>query len=608
MSFLKLFLCIVVNLAICAIIVNCEENLATIAGDCTEIRVLNGSDSGNGYLAVPLNTTCDIYTFHIQCLNKSSIISIKPTPNDMPDEDDKQNRGIQVEFKETSKDENQQSKLLSVVLMQWNIASRKDRNKIYFSRTTDLQLSIKVNGNWSENDLKFDYEEIEFKEYKRTSSNEERKIVPWVPMKGRGYRPNSVSVFYITKSDDKIVNSIHLFVHKLEIDEGIGEYLLIGAGKELFQGSPPLFISNIQQKKEIKINDENAYIIFVAASTRSNYSGFEITWEYNATKISDKEDNIIDPKKEEAMPICIVNASAAFNEFNRSNPFSEFKEKLAKIGTEYARNKSKTFSVHPNQVQIYRVSAVIKNGTSEDLQEATLYVMVKIQGSKEGTSAFDWIQLGEILQHYSTRFQSEVINGYQIRTCPEREHRKWWANVKYYAIILALLCLFLLVWNWKSTPFHTVLSKNIKQLMDKRKKDLMIPAGDKEYVPNDNANTDPKIVITNTAGRRCTYNSIDVPSSGGEQESDNEVFNRRDLKRGYRRPSIKPEPKSARSSTRSQKIPQINEAYVKDEDLSKTSPKSAQSSIHETENFYTPLEVEKKQDDADETDEAETAL
>ncbi|GIY59767.1 uncharacterized protein CEXT_351221 [Caerostris extrusa] len=579
MSFLKeLVLCIIVNLTIYAIIVNCEENIGT--SDCTEIRVLNGSDSGNGYLAVPLNTTCDIYTFHIQCFNKSSIISIKPTPNDVTDDDDKQNRLIQVEFEETSKDENEQTKS-AVVLMQWNIASRKDRDKIYFSRTTGLQLTIKVSGNWSESDLKFDYEEIEFEEYKRTSSNEERKIVPWVPMKGRGYRPNSVSVFYITKSDDKIVNSIHLFVHKLEIDEGIGEYLLIGAGKELFQGSPPLFISNIQQKKEIKVNDENAYVIFVAASTRSNYSGFEITWEYNATKISDKEDNIIDPKKEEAMPICIVNASAAFKEFNRSNPFSEFKEKLAKIGTEYARNKSKTFSVHPNQVQIYRVSAVIKNGTSDDLQEATLYVMVKIQGSKEGTSAFDWIQLGEILQHYSTRFQSEVINGYQIRTCPEREHRKWWANVKYYAIILALLCLFLLVWNWKF-PYC--------------KKRFNYPDGDDEYVPNDNANTDPKTVITNAADRRCTYNSIEVPTSGGEQESDNEVSNKMDLKRGYKRPSIKPEPKSARSSIRSQKIPQINVSFVKDEDLSQTSPQSAQSS------------VEKKQDDADETDETETAL
>ncbi|GFY56951.1 uncharacterized protein TNIN_445251, partial [Trichonephila inaurata madagascariensis] len=195
--------------------------------------------AGNGSFILPFEEKCDTFVYRLECLEDSSIIGITSTLEDV---ESRGNRWIEVILR---------------------IPKQKSGYKIL------------------KNNLTFYYKEIEFKDYVIRSSEEAGEITPWVPEEGRKYRPNCVSVFHITKSKDMNASSIHLLLNKLDIDEGVGEYLLIGAGSNPFQGPPPLFISSPQHNKEFKINDENAYIVFVAASTRTQYEGFNITWRYN---------------------------------------------------------------------------------------------------------------------------------------------------------------------------------------------------------------------------------------------------------------------------------------------------------------------------------------
>ncbi|XP_055931705.1 uncharacterized protein LOC129962042 [Argiope bruennichi] len=534
--------------------------------NCTYIPIHNGTQTGS--FSINFEQNCDIYTYQIKYLNESSIIKIKSVFtdfNNLTNSKSGDQRVIQVLLKEFTTLTDGTKSL--IVVNQWNIDLENDTSTddtIYYSRTADLIINVEVTGNWSNCVLNFFYEEVEFKEYRNDSSDREGKISPWISMEGRGYRPNSVYVFQILKSEVMNVSSIHLIVNKLQIDEGMGEYLLVGAGKEVFQGPPPLFISSSQSKKKIKINDENAYIVFVAASTRSRYSGFEIIWKHNGTRITRDEDTIIDPgivvDESHSMPICIHNISAALNELNNSeDSFGEFRERLASLGTEYAYNNSKNLKIDSSQVHIVRVSAVIG-------KKDILYVMVKIQHAKNGKAIFTWNQLGHILKEYSSRFSSEVKRGYWIKHCTEETHQRKWANIIIYAIAPVLCCICLLIWNWRNTPFSRIFSKKIKMAIIRSKKDLMAPEEDNEYVSNYVTNTVPKVRITNDEGRRYTWNNDEgALSSGAEQDSDIEVFNRRDLRRSSSSLSNTKVSGSARSSSRSLKRPEINMAFKNEE-------------------------------------------
>lgn len=52
---------------------------------------------------------------------------------------------------------------------------------------------------------------------------------PWESIRGRDYRPNSIFLFRISGRE---VNSIDIVLKNLDIDEAVGEYLLIGSGKK----------------------------------------------------------------------------------------------------------------------------------------------------------------------------------------------------------------------------------------------------------------------------------------------------------------------------------------------------------------------------------------
>ncbi|KAF8794489.1 hypothetical protein HNY73_002465 [Argiope bruennichi] len=244
---------------------------------------------------------------------------------------------------------------------------------------------------------------------------------------------------------------------------------------------------------------------------------------------------------------------------NSEDSFGEFRERLASLGTEYAYNNSKNLKIDSSQVHIVRVSAVIG-------KKDILYVMVKIQHAKNGKAIFTWNQLGHILKEYSSRFSSEVKRGYWIKHCTEETHQRKWANIIIYAIAPVLCCICLLIWNWRNTPFSRIFSKKIKMAIIRSKKDLMAPVEDNEYLSNYVTNTVPKVRITNDEGRRYTWNNDDgALSSGAEQDSDIEVFNRRDLRRSSSSRSNTKVSGSARSSSRSLKRPEINMAFKNEE-------------------------------------------
>ncbi|GBN32190.1 hypothetical protein AVEN_31953-1 [Araneus ventricosus] len=325
----------------------------------------------------------------------------------------------------------------------------------------------------------------------------------------RFHLPSQGQLTYSFLSAQKIASNSHA------CDSG-----LVGFnGKDVFQGPPPLFISSLLSKKEIKINDENAYIVFVAASTRSLYSGFEITWKYNGTRITGKEDVTVDPAtydESDSMPICIYNISAALNELNKSeDSFGKFRERLASLGNEYAKKSGKNLKIDSSQVRIIRVSAVINKND-------TLYVMVKIQHTEDGKASFDWKQMGHILNEYSSRYHSEVDNGYWIKNCPKETRRKDQTHIILYAIAPVLCCLLcVLIWNWKHTPFSRMFSKKIKKAIFKSGGDQMFPQTENDYFSNYIPNTTPKVCVTNDEGRRYTWKSDEeVLSSGAEQDSD----------------------------------------------------------------------------------------
>ncbi|CAL1293504.1 unnamed protein product [Larinioides sclopetarius] len=346
-------------------------------------------------------------------------------------------------------------------------------------------------------------------------------------------------------------------------------YEEVDFGKDVFEGPPPLFISSLLSKKEIKINDENAYVVFVAASTRSLYSGFEITWKYNGTLITGKEDVTIDPAiddESDSMPICIYNISAALNELNKSeDSFSKFRERLASLGNEYAKKNGKNVKIDScvhvycssSQVRIVRVSAIIDKND-------TLYVMVKIQHTEDGKAYFDWKQMGHILSEYSSLYHSEIENGYWINKCPVETRRKDQTHIIFYAIIPVICCLlFILIWNWKLTPCSKIFSKKIKTAIIKSRGSQFVSQDENDYIADYVSTTIPKVRITNDQGRRYTWDDDDdVLSSGAEHESDT-VFNRADLRRSN---STRSSQRSTRSSTRSPRRPEINMAFEEDEE------------------------------------------
>ncbi|GFT13387.1 uncharacterized protein NPIL_256871 [Nephila pilipes] len=548
---------ILICITICLTIVNGEK--VKKKNNCE-----NHLKAGNGSFVLPFEELCDNFVYHFKCSKNSSIVSITFTLDDSNYNETShsgETRWIQVTFQEFS-NVNLDAKSL-VTVKKWIIKSKKDllkQNEYYFSRSSELIITIKVYGDWSDNYLTFYYKEIEFRDYETRSSEEAGEISPWVYEEGRKYRPNCVSVFQITKSRDMNASSIHLVLNKLDIDEGIGEYLLIGAGNSLVHGPPPLFISSPQHNREFKINDENAYVVFVAASTRANYDGFNISWRYNGTKISVKEDNIISKHEDvsQSMPICIYNISAALAEFNQSNPFFEFREKLALISSEYAKNNSKHFKINSTQVHIFRVSGILpKDPQNEDLIEGALYVMVKIQGSKQGTAAFKWNQLEDILSYYSY-FHSEGKRGFKINKCPDQPQKPRWTNVGFYAIVPVLCFLFLLIWTWKYNPLSNVFTKH--------KGIQAVPMEDNDSIIYSNAITVPTLYVTDDQNRRISVR--DNESIYEEQDSNIENFNKMEFKKSFKHQSNIKESRSTRSSTRSSKKPEINQAYEEDEEHS----------------------------------------
>lgn len=536
--------------------------------------------AGNGSFILPFEEKCDTFVYRLECLKNSSIISITSTLDDANNNatiEGRNNRWIEVIFEEFP-DVNNYTKP-SITLKRWVIKPQKNlsnHNEYYFSRTSVLIISINVHGNWPDTDLTFHYKEIIFRDYVTRSSEEAGEITPWVAEEGRIYRPNCVSVFQITKSRDMNASSIHLILNKLDIDEGIGEYLLIGAGSNPFEGPPPLFISSSQHNKEFKINDENAYIAFVAASTRAQYEGFNITWRYNGTKISVKEDISKHEDVAEAMPICIFNISAAMAEFNQPKPFFEFREKLALISSEYAKNNSKHFKINSTQVHIFRVSGVIpKDAHNEDLKEGALYVMVKIQGSKEGTAAFKWNQLEDILNYYSN-FHSEETRGFKINRCPDQSQKTRWTNVGLYAIVPVLCCLFLLIWTWKYNPLSNILMKNLNKNIVQA-----VPIEDNDYIFDSNSCTIPKVYVTDDQDRRKS-----IEESSCEEDSDLEIFNKREFKKSFKHQTNIKESRSTRSSTLSSKKPEINMAFEEDVGYSDELQKIPETGNTATENAH----------------------
>ncbi|GBO46109.1 hypothetical protein AVEN_2156-1, partial [Araneus ventricosus] len=174
-----------------------------------------------------------IYTYQIKCVDKSSIVKIKSTFTDYSNlASSNLTSQIRVVLKENTTFSNGTKSLIDV--NKWTIDSQNrtsTKDQIVFSQTADITVIVTINGNWPDIDLNFFYEEIEFVEYRNGSSDREGSLSPWVSTEGRGYRPNSAYVFQITKPEDLNANSIHLGLNKLHIDEGIGEYLLVGAGK-----------------------------------------------------------------------------------------------------------------------------------------------------------------------------------------------------------------------------------------------------------------------------------------------------------------------------------------------------------------------------------------
>ncbi|GFQ64958.1 uncharacterized protein TNCT_182331, partial [Trichonephila clavata] len=229
--------------------------------------------------------------------------------------------------------------------------------------------------------------------------------------------------------------------------------------------------------------------------------------------------------------------------FNRSKPFFEFREKLALISSEYAKNNSKHFKINSTQVHIFRISGVIpKDVQSEDLKEGALYVMVKVQGSKEGTAAFKWNQLGDILNFYSDFF-SEETRGFKINRCPDQSQKTRWTNVGLYAIVPILCCLFLLIWTWKYNPLSNVFTKNLKMSLQ------AAPIEESDYILDSNACSIPKMYVTDDQDQQKSLEE----SSGEEQDSDLEIFNKKEFKKSFKQQTNIKESRSTRSSTRSSK-------------------------------------------------------
>ncbi|PRD26844.1 UNVERIFIED_CONTAM: hypothetical protein NCL1_36974 [Trichonephila clavipes] len=135
--------------------------------------------------------------------------------------------------------------------------------------------------------------------------------------------------------------------------------------------------------------------------------------------------------------------------------------------------------------------------------------MVKIQGSKKGTAAFKWNQLGDILNFYSDFF-SEETRSFKINRCPDKSQKTRWTNVGLYAIVPILCCLFLLIWTWKYNPLSNVFTKNLKMNIQ------AAPIEESDYILDSNTCSIPKVYVTDDQDRQKSLEE----SSCEEQDSD----------------------------------------------------------------------------------------
>ncbi|XP_035218331.1 uncharacterized protein LOC118191618 isoform X2 [Stegodyphus dumicola] len=393
--------------------------------------------------------------------------------------------------------------------------------KTYLSRTHHMRIYISVDGNWNESAVNFTYEEVEYKGFSIVRNDSEGEMTPWVRTNANTYRPNSVMLLQLRSPPDMKVSSILITLNYLEIDQQVGEYLLIGSGSNPFEGAPPLFISNAAKMQNYQVNNENAYVVFVSRSPRKPGRGFNIHWQRSGEKITDektKNDYTRGEDVLESMPICIYNISAALAEFNKSqngDGFKEFRNIFADIATKYAKAQTLPIKISPDKVSLFRVSGIIQRDESEnDLKYGAVYAMLKIQGSEKGQAAFSRQELKTIIDQYDERYNQTWRNGYKIAKCPDRKKSyKSWLDNAIFAVVPIFCCIFLLIWISKSEVVS-------KYFLKKEKSSALKPRNSQTLVVNENDNIlprdtceIPKVTVTPvtvTPGRRFTLD-LDQP-------------------------------------------------------------------------------------------------
>ncbi|KAG8183044.1 hypothetical protein JTE90_018090 [Oedothorax gibbosus] len=469
------------------------------------------SEARNLTFLIPSEQACDGFVYTISCTKNSSIISISTEADSYIDKSGDESIG--VTFKENTTLDTGSKSLKDT--MHWSITPQNATNELfYFSRTSKLQVDITVKGDWSKFPLKIVSDEVDFVGYEKESKDAAGEVEPWEMIKGRNYRPNSVFLFRINGHE---VNSIDITLENLDIDEAIGEYLLIGQGSDPFEGPPPHFISNQLPKTKYKIFHEDAYIVFVTSATRSNRTGFKIKWKHDGSKPPDedeferlKHDDVL-----QSVQVCIYNKSAALAEFNKTDPFLKFRKDISEIASTYLSNENNPQTEYRNitfsQVEIFRVSDVIREDEEdENAKRGGFYVMVKIRGPEKGTAAFKWNELQQIIhKYYDTTNHSADTNEYKISRCPTPRVSDKWNNIGFYVIIPVLCSLFFGVWAFRHSRFANVFSMKEKGSAIQLKKSQNL----KDFhVEN--------VYETNTA---ATYT---IPQIQVDDDSDVEIYNK----------------------------------------------------------------------------------
>ncbi|KFM56982.1 hypothetical protein X975_02508, partial [Stegodyphus mimosarum] len=451
--------------------------------------------------------------------------------------------------------------------------------KTYLSRTHHVHIYISVDGNWNDSSLNFRYEEVEYKGFSIVRNDSEGEMTPWVRTNVDTYRPNSVMLLQLKSPPDTKMSSILITLNYLEIDQEVGEYLLIGSGINPFEGPPPLFVSNAANMQNYQVNEENAYIVFVSRSPRKPGRGFSIHWQRTGEKIADKKtknDYTSGEDVLQSMPICLYNISSALAEFNKSqhgDGFKEFRNIFADIATKYAQTQTLPIKISPDKVSLFRVSGIIHGDESEnDLKYGVVYAMLKVQGSEKGQAAFSRQELKTIIDQYNERYNQTWRNGYKIAKCPDRKKTyKSWLDNAIFAVVPIFCCIFLLIWIWKSEVVSKYFLKKEKYSALKPRNSQTLVVNQNEHILPPDIRAVPKVTVTPVTGRRFTLD-LDQPEinslrklNEGVIEAD--AFTEMDFNKNVRhKPSNCESQKNKLRSVESIRLSTVNSAIVRNEE------------------------------------------